>query len=102
MLQAGRSRARFPMRSLGFLFKLASSFQPQYGPGVDSAYNRNEYKVDSLGIKGGRRVRPTILPPFVSRLSRRCESLDVSHPYGLSRPVTGTALLFLNHKNGSF
>jgi hypothetical protein len=29
-----------------------SSFQPHYGPGVDSASNRNEYQEDSWGGRG--------------------------------------------------
>jgi hypothetical protein len=44
-LQAGRSRVRFIMESLGFFFR------PQNGPAVDPASYRNEYGGYLLWVK---------------------------------------------------
>jgi len=41
---------------------LTYSFRSHYGPGVDSASNRNKYQEYFLGGKGGRCVGLTTLP----------------------------------------
>ena len=62
VLQIGRSLVRFQLVSLEFFIDI-KSFRSHYGPGVDSASNRNEYQEHFLGSKGGRCVRLTTLPP---------------------------------------
>jgi hypothetical protein len=42
-------------------FSLTKSFRSHYGPGVDSAYKRNEYQEHFLGGKGGRCLSLTTL-----------------------------------------
>jgi len=50
VLQTGRSLVRSQMVSLEFFIDI-KSFQLHYGPGVDSASNRNEYREHFPGVK---------------------------------------------------
>jgi hypothetical protein len=53
----------FNSRWCQWIFSLAYSCWPHYGPGVDSASNRNAYQEYFLGGKRGRCVGLTTLPP---------------------------------------
>ena len=50
VLQIGRSLVRTQLVSLEFFIDI-KSFRSHYGPGVDSASNRNEYQEHFLGVK---------------------------------------------------
>jgi len=70
------------------------SFRSHYGPGVDSASNRNEYQEYLLGGKSGRCVRLTTYHHPVP-LSRNLGTLTFWNPLGHSEPVMSLIYLYL-------
>jgi len=74
----------------GFFIDI-KSFRSHYGPGVDSASNRNEYRGYFLGVKSGRCVRLTTLPPSCAVVTKS-GSLNFLEPSGPVQGCNGTAL----------
>ena len=82
---------RFNSRWCHWNFSLTQSFQQHYGPGVDSASNRNEHQEYFLEGKGGRCVGLTTLPPSCAN----CLETWEPQPPGTLRACTGIAFAFL-------
>ena len=73
-------------------------FRSHYGPGVDSASNRNEYHECFLRGKGGRCVRLTTLP-LSCALVTKSGSLNFLEPSGPVQVCNWTALPFTLHSS---
>jgi len=84
----------FDSRWYHWNFSLILSFWPHYGPGVDSASNRNEYQEYFLGVKAAG-VRADNLTTIMCRLSWNLEASNSWNPQGLSRCVMGLLYLYL-------
>jgi len=87
----------FDFRWCHWNFSLAFSSRSHYGPGVDSASNRNEYQGNFLGVNaaGAYGWQPYQIPV---PLSWNLGTLTSWNPLGHSRPVTRTAFPLLRWK----
>ena len=79
--------------SLEFFIDI-KSFQSHYGPGIDSASNKNEYQEHFLGGKGDRCLRLTTLPPLCG-IVMNSGNLNFLEASGPPRPVMGLLCLLL-------
>ena len=91
MLKIGRSLVRSQLVSLEYFIDI-KSFPSRYGPGVDSASNRNEYQEHFLGCKGGRCIRLTTLPPSCA-VVMKSGNLNFLKPSEPLRECNGTFTL---------
>jgi len=74
----------------GFFIDI-KSFRWHYGPWVDSASKRNEYQEYFLGVKSGRCVRLTTLPPSCVVVTKS-GSLNFLETSGPVQACNGTGL----------
>jgi hypothetical protein len=88
-------------------------FRSHYGPGIDSASNRNEYQEYFLGRKGGRCVGLTTLPPSCADCLeiwepqppgtlRACLGLYIEHLTGITQSVIAETVKTLTSQNVHF
>ena len=74
---------------------MTSSFRSHYGPGVDSASNRNEYQEYFLGVKAAV-LKADILTTYYA-VAMKSGNLKFLEPSGPSRLVT-VMLYVLSHR----
>ena len=86
---------------VGGFFIDIKSFRSYYDPGVDSASNRNEYRGYFLGVKSGRCVRLTTLPPSCAVVTKS-GSINFLEPSGPVQAFNRTALLYMYYCGGLF
>jgi hypothetical protein len=92
--QIERLLARFPMRSLNFLYLPYSSsrIRPWSSLSVQQKLVPQREKC-FWGVQCGCCVRLTTSLPSLSIFSKECQSLNTSESYGPPQPVSGIALL---------
>ena len=78
-----------PAGGSGFLIDI-KSFRSNYGPGVDSASNRNEYQEYFLGVKAAGAKADTLRPSCA--VFTKSGKLNFLEPSGPIRACNGTAL----------
>ena len=83
-----------PAGVIGFFIDI-KSFRSHYGPGVDSASNRNEYQEHFQGVKRGRCVRLTTLPTSCA-VVMKSGNHNFLEPSGPLQACNGSALPYLS------
>ena len=76
-------------------FSLTWSSWLHYGPGVNPAYNRNEYQGCFLGCKGGNCIWLATFPPSCANCPEILRALTAWSLKGLPRPIWELLYLYL-------